>query len=329
MSSLAWPTRAILAFALALLASMVLCWAATAILRRLGVVQHVRLDGPETHLAKTGTTQMGGLGFLAAIVLVAGLAGLLQTRETVGVVLLVLGFAFIGFMDDYTKFAKKSPYGWLARYRLPLETVIGALFVGLIQMGQPGPLTAHPFWQYALGCFVVVGGANAVNFTDGLDGLAAGIAAIVGVGLAIAAALLGRDPQCIVLTLIVAGSAAGFLWVNGRPAQAFMGDVGSMGLGAALCGLAVALRVEFLFGALAFFFVIEALSVIAQVASFLTTGKRVLWMAPFHLHLEQCGWPEERVVVRAGLAPARGGGGVVGWVLWQTHGAQIIGGGLR
>ena len=329
MPSLAWPTRALFAFAVALLASMILCWAATVILRRLGVAQQVRLDGPETHLAKTGTTQMGGLGFIAAIVVVAGLAGLLQVRDTLSVVLLMLGFGFIGFVDDYTKFAKKSPYGWLARYRLPLETVIGALFVGLTQMARPGlgPQNALPV--YALGVFVVVGGANAVNLTDGLDGLAAGLAAIVGVALAVVAALLGRDPQCLVLTLIVAGAAAGFLWVNGRPAQAFMGDVGSMSLGAALCGLAVALRVELLFGALAFFFVIEALSVMIQVASFQTTGRRVFRMAPFHHHLEQSGWPEERVVIRAWLATALVAAFVIGCVVWQTHGAQIMSGGPR
>ncbi len=328
MPSLAWPTRAIIAFAGALLMSMLLCWAATVLLRRLGVAQQVRLDGPETHLAKTGTTQMGGLGFLAAIILVAGIAGLLQRPTTLKVVLLTLGFAFIGFMDDYAKFAKKSPYGWLARYRLPVEVIIACVFVGLTQMARPGPAPEHAFWLYALGVFVVVGGANAVNLTDGLDGLAAGVVAIVGLALAVVTAILGREAPTIILTAIVAGAAAGFLWVNGRPAQAFMGDVGSMGLGAALSGLAVALRIEFIFAALAFFLIVETLSVIVQVASFQTTGRRVFRMAPFHHHLEKCGWPEERVVIRAWLATALVAAAVVAGVLWHTHG-MLLGGGAR
>jgi len=329
MLSLAWPTRAVFASALALLVSMLLCWTATVMLRRLGITQHVRLDGPETHLAKSGTTQMGGLGFLAAFVLVAAAVGLLQVRETLGVVFLALGFALIGSMDDYAKFAKKSPYGWLARYRLPVEVIMASLFVGLTEMARPGPAPEHAFWVYALGVFVVVGGANAVNLTDGLDGLAAGLVAIVAVALAVVAAILGRDPHTIILTAVLAGVAAGFLWVNGRPAQAFMGDVGSMGMGAALCGLAVALRLEFVFAALAFFFVIETLSVIVQVASFQTTGRRVFKMAPFHHHLEQCGWPEERVVIRAWLATALVAALVVAGVLWYTHGGTILSGGAH
>ena len=329
MPSLAWPTRVVLAFALALLASALLCWAAMVILRRLGIAQQVRLDGPETHLAKSGTTQMGGLGFLAAFVLVAAAAGLLQAREALGVVLLMLGFALIGFLDDYAKFAKKSPYGWLARYRLPLEVIMACLFVGLTEMARPGPAPGHAFWVYALGVFVVVGGANAVNLTDGLDGLAAGLVAIVALALAVVAAMLGREPHTIVLTAVLAGVAGGFLWVNGAPAQAFMGDVGSMGLGAALSGLAVALRLEFVFAALAFFLVLETLSVIIQVASFQTTGRRVFRMAPFHHHLEQSGWPEERVVIRAWLATVLVAALVIGGVLWYTHGGTILSGGVQ
>jgi phospho-N-acetylmuramoyl-pentapeptide-transferase len=328
MPDLAWPTRAVWGFVAALLLSAVLSYLWTLIVRRLRVVQQVRSDGPESHLSKTGTPQMGGVGFLAAISGVAAATGLLSIRETLLAVLLMIAFAAIGFVDDYLKFAKHSPYGWHARYRLPVEVVVASVFVGLIQMAQPGPAEPGAFWAYALGVFVVVGGANAVNLTDGLDGLAAGLVAIIGVALAAAAAVLGASPAAIALAAIVAGGAAGFLWVNAPPAQVFMGDVGSMGLGAALCGIAVLMQIEVVFGVLAFIFVIEALSVMAQVASYQATGKRILKMAPFHHHLEKSGWPEQRIVVRAWLLSALVGVGVVGWLLWQTHGSQVIGGGF-
>lgn len=328
MPDLAWPTRAVWGFVAALLLSAVLSYLWMLIVGRLRVVQQVRSDGPESHLSKAGTPQMGGVGFLAAISAVAAAAGLLSIRETLLAVLLMIAFAAIGFVDDYLKFAKHSPYGWHARYRLPVEVVVASVFVGLIQMARPGPAEPAAFWAYALGVFVVAGGANAVNLTDGLDGLAAGLVAIVGVALAAAAAVLGASPAAIALAAIVAGGAAGFLWVNAQPAQVFMGDVGSMGLGAALCGIAVLMQVEIVFGVLAFIFVIEALSVIAQVASYQTTGKRILKMAPFHHHLEKSGWPEQRIVVRAWLLSALVGVGVVAWLLWQTHGSQAIGGGF-
>jgi phospho-N-acetylmuramoyl-pentapeptide-transferase len=327
MPDLAWTTRTIGGFVVALVLSAALSFVWTLALRRLHVVQRVRADGPESHFAKTGTPQMGGVAFLTAIIGGAAMAGLLAHREVLLTVGLMLAFAAIGLVDDYLKFAKQSPYGWHARYRVPLEVVIGALFVGIVHMHRTGPVPPGAFWSYAFGVFVVVGGANAVNLTDGLDGLAAGLVAIVGVALAAAAALLGADPAAIALTAVVAGGAAGFLWMNAPPAQVFMGDVGSMGLGAAICGLAVLMQTEVVFGVLSFIFVIEALSVIGQVASYQTTGRRILKMAPFHHHLEKCGWPEQRIVVRAWLLTAFVGVAVTGWLLWQTPGAHILGGG--
>lgn len=327
MPDLAWPTTALGGFVAALLLSALLSFVWTLAVRRLQIVQQVRADGPESHFAKTGTPQMGGVAFLASIVVVAAITGLLARREVLLTVGLMLAFAAIGFADDYLKFAKQSPYGWHARYRVPLEVVVGSLFVGIIQMDRPGPVEPGAFWAYALGVFVVVGGANAVNLTDGLDGLAAGLVAIVGLGLVATGAVLGANPAAITLAAVVAGGAAGFLWMNAPPAQVFMGDVGSMGLGAAICGLAILMQTETVFGVLAFIFVVEALSVIAQVASFQTTGRRILKMAPFHHHLEKCGWPEARIVVRAWLLSAAVGVGVVGWLLWQTHGSHIAGGG--
>ncbi|MBM3499793.1 MAG: phospho-N-acetylmuramoyl-pentapeptide-transferase [Armatimonadetes bacterium] len=275
--------------------------AAAGVIRRMGVRQHVRLDGPETHLAKQGTPQMAGIGFGIAILLTAALSGLVVSQQCALVLGLMAVFGLIGFIDDYLKYAKQSPYGWNARYRLPAQVVCGALFVGLTQMAMPDAAGPHPFGAYLLAVLCVVGGANAVNFADGLDGLCAGLVAIVGAALAVCAAALGKAGDLVALGAIVAGAAAGFLWINGPPAQAFMGDVGSMTLGAALSGLAVAMRMEVLFGVLGFVFVIEALSVILQVASFQLTGRRIFRMAPFHHHLEKCGWPEQRIVVRAWL----------------------------
>jgi phospho-N-acetylmuramoyl-pentapeptide-transferase len=298
----------------ALVLSAALSAAAAWLIRRMGVRQHVRLDGPETHLAKQGTPQMAGVGFATAILVTAAVCGLLGSPRAALVLAVTFVFGLIGFIDDYLKYAKRSPYGWNARYRLPAQVIGGALFVGLAQMTMPEALGPHPFGAYLLGVFCVVGGANAVNFADGLDGLCAGLVAIVGAALAICAAALGRSADLIALSVIVAGAAAGFLWINGPPAQAFMGDVGSMTLGAALSGLAVAMRMEVIFGVLGFVFVAEALSVILQVASFQLTGKRIFRMAPFHHHLEKCGWPEQRIVVRAWLLTALVALGVVAWL---------------
>jgi phospho-N-acetylmuramoyl-pentapeptide-transferase len=316
---------ALAAGALATVLSALCSTAAAWVVRRGGVRQHVRLDGPETHLAKEGTPSMAGIGFAVAILLAAAVAGLLGTRSAALVVGLMCVFGAIGFVDDYLKFVKKSPYGWNARYRLPTQVIVGALFVGVAQMAMPEALGPHPFGAYLLGCLCVIGGANAVNMTDGLDGLAAGLTAIIGAAFAICAALLGKPPELIALGAIIAGAAAGFLWINGPPAQAFMGDVGSMTLGAALGGLAVALRMEIIYGVLAFTFVIEALSVMLQVAWFQATGKRIFRMAPFHHHLEKCGWPEQRIVVRAWVLSVLVAAIVIVWLLLTLGLAAAIG----
>jgi len=318
MPDLPLPILALTAAAFALVLSAIGSTLVAAAIRRLGVRQHVRLDGPETHLSKEGTPSMAGIGFALAIVVAAAAMGALSTRSGLAVILLMCVFGLVGFIDDYLKFVKKSPYGWNARYRLPTQVIVGALFVGLTQMAMPETLGSYPFGAYLLACLCVVGGANAVNMTDGLDGLAAGLTAIVGAALAVCAAILGKPPELIVLGAIIAGAAAGFLWINGPPAQAFMGDVGSMTLGAALSGLAVALRMEVIYGVIAFTFVIEALSVMLQVASFQATGKRIFRMAPFHHHLEKCGWPEQRIVVRAWVLSALVAAGVIIWLLVQS-----------
>ncbi len=319
MSNWAWAGSAVAGFGAALVISAALSTIAVAVLRHLGVGQTVREDGPESHLKKTGTPQMAGIGFLVTIALVVGMLGLYGTREGLSLVLLIAAYASIGFVDDYMKFASKSPHGWAVRYRVPLQAVAAAVFVGLTHVAKPGAPPHDAFWLYLFGVFVVAGGANAVNLTDGLDGLAAGVAAIVALGMLAVGAVLGVPPTTLVLAAVVAGAAGGFLWVNGPPAQAFMGDVGSMGLGAAVCGLAVLMQIEWYFGAIACVFVFEALSVIGQVISFQTTGKRIFRMAPFHHHLEQCGWPEQRIVVRAWVLSAIVGAAVVSWLAWGGH----------
>jgi phospho-N-acetylmuramoyl-pentapeptide-transferase len=318
MAELPLPGQALAGAGCALVLSVVGSLLAAAAIRRLGVRQHVRLDGPETHLAKAGTPSMAGIGFAVAIVLAAGLTGLLASGSVALVIGVMCVFGVIGFIDDYLKFVRKSPYGWNARYRLPTQVIAGALFVGVVQMAMPEKLGPHPFGAYLLACLCAIGGANAVNMTDGLDGLAAGLTAIVGAALAVCAAILGKPPELIVLAAVIAGAAAGFLWINGPPAQAFMGDVGSMTLGAALSGLAVALRMEVIYGIIAFTFVIEALSVMLQVGWFQATGKRIFRMAPFHHHLEKCGWPEQRIVVRAWVLSALVAAGVIAWLLMQS-----------
>ncbi|MGQ9730855.1 MAG: phospho-N-acetylmuramoyl-pentapeptide-transferase [Candidatus Zipacnadales bacterium] len=317
-----WAAAALAAFAGATVSSAALSTYVTRVLQRMNVVQHVRIDGPESHLSKQGTVQMAGLGFVIAIIVLAGIGGLLASVEVRRIVVLMSGFAAIGFVDDYLKFAKRSPYGWNARYRLPLQVIMGSLFVGLTHMRVAGPAGPYDFWSYVFGVFVIVGGTNAANFTDGLDGLAAGLTAIIGAALSVAAGILGKPPELVCLAAIIAGVAAGFLWVNASPAQAFMGDVGSMALGASLSGLAVALGLELIFGILAWSFVLEILSVVGQVVAFQTTGKRILRMAPFHHHLEQCGWPEQHIVIRAWILSAVVSAGVLTFLILRATSAE-------
>jgi len=322
MRSVPLPFLALTAAGCALALSAVCSTVAAAVIRRVGIRQHVRLDGPETHLAKEGTPSMAGIGFGVAIVLTAAATGLLASRGVALVIGVMCIFGLIGFIDDYLKFVSKSPYGWNARYRLPAQVIVGALFVGVTQMAMPEQLGPHPFGAYLLACLCTVGGANAANMTDGLDGLLAGLSAIVGAALAVCAAILGKPPELIALGAVIAGAAAGFLWINGPPAQAFMGDVGSMTLGAALSGLAVALRMEVIYGIIAFTFVIEAVSVMMQVGWFQATGRRIFRMAPFHHHLEKCGWPEQRIVVRTWVLSALVALGIIAWLL-MGNGAMI------
>lgn len=275
-------------------------------LRRLRFRQTVREDGPESHLTKTGTPSMGGIAILGALVIVVLSAYPLLSARAAYVLAFVLAMALLGFLDDYQKVRRGGAYGFGARVRIVVEIALALVLAWL--------LSAHPAGHDAVGlrlgfipaagalwlacaAFVLVGTANAVNLTDGLDGLAAGLVALCALALAVGCALT-RQTDLAALSLALAGVSTGFLWFNAGPARVFMGDVGSLGLGAALAGIAMAARVELLLLVAGLIFVAETLSVIGQVTSFKTTGRRILKMAPLHHHFELCGWAEQTVVIR-------------------------------
>ncbi|MEA3402569.1 MAG: phospho-N-acetylmuramoyl-pentapeptide-transferase [Armatimonadota bacterium] len=278
-------------------------------LRRANIRQHVREDGPESHLRKAGTPSMGGLAIYAAFLLVVALISVMRgglDGRACAVVLFIIGMAVVGLLDDYQKLRRREAYGFGAGVRLLFEFILAGLLILYLTRYPPEPVVSGltiasldaASWAWRIfAALVLVGSANAVNLTDGLDGLAGGLTSLCGIGLAGACWMLGH-PDLALLSLAVSGAAAGFLWFNAAPAKVFMGDVGSTGLGAALGGIAVAARIEVLLALVGLVFVAEALSVIAQVVSFRLTGRRVLRMAPLHHHLELSGWEETTIVLR-------------------------------
>jgi phospho-N-acetylmuramoyl-pentapeptide-transferase len=296
-------------------------------IRKLGslqVGQYVRDDGPQTHLKKAGTPTMGG----TLIIFAVASATLLWADLTdlfVWIALMVLiGFGLIGFVDDYMKQVLKRSLGLTARRKLLLQTAL-ALLTGVLVVVIPGFNTqvTLPFvktvspdlgWWYVLfTAFVIVGASNAVNLTDGLDGLAIGPVTIAAVSYMIFAYVAGNIkiadylqinyvPGCGEVTVFcgaLIGAGLGFLWFNAYPAQVFMGDVGSLSLGGSLGAVAVITKQEIVLVLVGGLFVIEALSVIFQVGFFkMTHGKRIFRMAPLHHHFELKGWPEPKVIVR-------------------------------
>lgn len=287
--------------------------------------QTVRDDGPISHLTKAGTPTMGGALILVAI----GIATLLWsdlTNRYVWVVLIVtMAFGVIGWVDDYKKLVKQDPEGLRSRYKYLWQSVVG-LAAAIYLYKYASPVETYliiPFfknWGFQLGAFtfvaltycVIVGTSNAVNFTDGLDGLAILPSVMVGTALAIFAYASGHVGfanylgipyvagvgEIVVFCGALAGAGLGFLWFNTYPAQVFMGDIGALALGAALGVIAVLVRQELVLFIMGGVFVIETISVILQVGSFKLTGKRIFRMAPLHHHFELKGWPEPRVIVR-------------------------------
>ena len=285
--------------------------------------QSVRSDGPQSHLSKQGTPTMGGVLILFATVVPTLLWADLRNHSVWIALLTTIFFAFIGYLDDYTKVSKKNSKGISAKQKLVLQ-VLGAFFAAyaIYFFRETPPVLKFPFFKdlaLNLGWFfvpfailVIVGASNAVNLTDGLDGLAVGPTITTAVTFLILAYSAGhvRIAEYLQITYVagagelavflgaVAASCLGFLWYNTYPAQVFMGDIGSLSLGAALGVVSVITKNEILLAIAGGVFVLEALSVMAQVASFKLTGKRVFRMAPIHHHFELKGWAEPKVIVR-------------------------------
>jgi phospho-N-acetylmuramoyl-pentapeptide-transferase len=292
-------------------------------LRSFQIRQVVREDVPSRHMAKNGTPTMGGSLILAALVIPTLLWSDLTNRYTWAVLLTSLGFGMLGFLDDYKKVRDKNGIGIRARYKFPIQVAM-ALVVSLILFFafDHDSRLIFPFfkkvmpdlgnWYILFAVLVIVGTANAVNLTDGLDGLAIGPVLISGGTFMLFCYLAGNyrfatylqipfvrgSGELTVLCGALVGSGLGFLWFNTYPAQVFMGDVGSLSLGAALGMIAVITKQEFLLVIVGGIFVMEALSVIIQVISYQLRKKRVFRMAPIHHHFELKGWAEPKIIVR-------------------------------
>jgi len=288
--------------------------------------QAVRDDGPQTHLVKQGTPTMGGVLILISIAGATVLWGDLSNRFVWLVLLVTLGFGIVGWVDDYRKVVYRDPRGLASRWKYFWQSVIGLAAAGFLAFSTTLPAQTEfivPFFKtvaFPLGSvgfliltyFVIVGTSNAVNLTDGLDGLAIMPTVMVGSALGVFAYVLGNAVfskylgfpyipgagELLVLCTAMAGAGLGFLWFNAYPAEVFMGDVGALALGAMLGTIAVIVRQEIVLFIMGGVFVVETLSVIIQVASFKLTGKRVFRMAPLHHHYELKGWKETQVVVR-------------------------------
>lgn len=298
------------------------------VIRRLNemrIGQSVRTDGPQSHLSKSGTPTMGGALILSAIFISTLLWADLSNRYIWVVILVTLAFGAIGWVDDYRKVAKSDSRGLPARWKYLWQSLVGggaAIFLYLTAVSPVETQLFIPFFKHValelgvfyivLTYFVIVGTSNAVNLTDGLDGLAIMPAVMVAAALGLIAYLAGNVKfaqylqiayvpgagELVVFCCALIGAGLGFLWFNTYPAQVFMGDVGALALGAALGVVAVIIRHEIVLFIMGGIFVMETISVILQVASFKLTGRRIFRMAPIHHHFELKGWPEPRVIVR-------------------------------
>ncbi len=315
--------RAIMATLTALMISFLLGRPLVDYLRAFQIGQMVRDDGPKSHLEKSGTPTMGGVLILFAMTVSCLLWTRLDNIYFWIVVGVTLAYGAIGFLDDYLKITRKNHKGLAGKRKLGLQLIVGAL-VGLILWLDPAfsKTLAVPFFKNVnpdlgilyipFAALVIAGASNAVNLTDGLDGLAIGPVMICGATYLLFAYVAGHlklahylqvpyVPGAGELTIVcgaMLGAGMGFLWYNAYPAEVFMGDVGSLSLGGLLGAVAVVTKHEILLAIAGGVFVIEAVSVILQVASFKTTGKRIFNMAPIHHHFELKGWAEPKVIVR-------------------------------
>jgi phospho-N-acetylmuramoyl-pentapeptide-transferase len=324
--------------AMAMLTSLILCFVigppTIAWLTRLRFGQVVRTDGPQTHLKKSGTPTMGGMLIIMSCVVSSLLWCEWTNRYVIISVVVLIWLGALGFLDDYLKVVRRRPEGLVGRYKLIGQGLLGAI-VGVYLLVFPLSPTAAanwttvPFLAHVVitiptllfvpwVMFILMGTSNAVNLSDGLDGLAAGLTAIAAFTFGLFAYLIGNSKfsgylgltylvgagELTIFCMALAGSLLGFLWYNAHPAEVFMGDTGSLALGGALGIVAIMLKMEFQLVLIGGIFVLEALSVIAQVLYFkytfrtTGTGKRLLLMAPLHHHFEKKGWAESKIFVR-------------------------------
>lgn len=295
-------------------------------LKKLSLTQHIRDDGPKTHLKKEGTPTMGGIIIAASVLFAVLMWGNLKNHYMWIMIISFLGFGLIGFIDDYLKITRKNYKGLPGRYKLLAQFLLASSVTLFLYFNPKDPYTtvlSIPFfkqWLIDLGIFylpfaifVIVGSSNAVNLTDGMDGLAAGLVGIASIVNAVLLYISGHavfakylyvlyipgTGELAVFCGAMLGACLGFLWYNSYPAEVFMGDVGSLSLGGALGSLAVITKHEIVLALVGGIFVVEALSVILQVGYFkLTNGKRIFRMAPLHHHFELKKWPEPKVIVR-------------------------------
>lgn len=313
----------------AALTSLLVCLAVgPSLIRWLGnarIGQSVRSDGPESHLVKAGTPTMGGAMILVAVAVSTILWSDLAVRQVWIVLFVTIGFGAIGWVDDYRKVVQGNSDGLSAREKLIWQALvagIAALYMYVSAASAEETSLIVPFFKdvvvplgllfIPLSFLVIVGSSNAVNLTDGLDGLAILPSVLVAAGLGLIAYLAGhavfadylRIPNILgvgeltVFCSSLVGAGLGFLWFNTYPAQVFMGDVGALAIGAALGVVAILVRQELVLFIMGGIFVLEAVSVILQVGSYKLTGKRIFRMAPIHHHFELKGWPEPRIIVR-------------------------------
>lgn len=293
------------AFVSSLLIVVIVSYVGIPVLRKMHAQQSIREDGPQNHMAKAGTPTMGGI-FIVLTIVITSLYFIAPSPVLWLTLLLVVGHAALGFFDDFIKAVKKRNLGLTAKQKLLGQIILAGIFsyVGETMLHLPTTIWI-PFVNstiqlgalyYGLIFLIIVGATNAVNLTDGLDGLAAGTMAIASATFALIALIVGQDSVAI-FGAIVCGTCVGFLKFNANPAKVFMGDTGSLALGAAIAAMAILSKTELLLIIVGGVFVMEALSVIIQVISFKTRGVRVFKMSPIHHHFELSGWSEQKVVI--------------------------------
>lgn len=275
-------------------------------LTRLKFGQEIREIGPSWHKKKAGTPTMGGIMFILAVVV----SGLLLFRDRRGIMLIAISVAFgaIGFADDFIKVVKKRNLGLTALQKFLAQVFVSVVFVlagihfKLFDTSIMIPFLNRPVdltWLYIpFAIFIMIGVPNSVNLTDGIDGLASSVSAVVSIFLTFLA-ISYNEMTVAKFAAAITGGCLGFLLFNAHPAKVFMGDTGSLFLGGAICGAALMLEAPLVLVIAGFVFVMETLSVIIQVTSFKTTGKRVFKMTPIHHHFEMCGWNERKIVISA------------------------------